>query len=121
VIDNPDQVERLLSRLTASLPITAIIMPQLAAVFRARSPGLDVPRRCRVVWADYMGDEGGIVCQLDLGAGTGAEAHIVSITHLLIDPSEPLAREVAAYQKHRIKRLRRFGAPAGSAQRHFGR
>jgi hypothetical protein len=30
-----------------------------------------------------------------------------SITHLRFDPRLPLAREIAAYQTHRVKRLRR--------------
>ena len=39
----------------------------------------------------------------------------VSITHLTFDRRLPLAREIAAYQKHRIKRLRRSG-PAAAAR-----
>ena len=31
----------------------------------------------------------------------------MSITHLLFDRRLPLAREIASYQKHRVKRLRR--------------
>jgi hypothetical protein len=30
-----------------------------------------------------------------------------SITHLKFDPRLPLAREITAYQKHRVKKLRR--------------
>ena len=56
-----------------------------------------------------LGDEGGIVCKLDLGREDGAKAFFVSITHLVFDPRTPLAREIAAYQKHRLKRLRRVG------------
>ena len=53
----------------------------------------------------YMGDEGGIVCKLDLGASAQNQA-FVSITHLRFDPSLPLGRKITAYQKHRVKRLR---------------
>jgi hypothetical protein len=53
-----------------------------------------------------MGDEGGIVCKLDLGS-TVEKAAFTSITHLRFDPRLPLAREITAYQKHRVKRLRR--------------
>ncbi len=49
-----------------------------------------------------MGDEGGIVCQLDFGHEAGEKAFFVSITHLTFDRRLPLAREIAAYQKHRI-------------------
>jgi hypothetical protein len=53
-----------------------------------------------------MGDEGGIVCKLDLGSNAGMKA-FTSITHLRFDPRLPLAREISVYQKHRVKRLRR--------------
>jgi len=109
MIDNPDQVERLLARLTASFPLSATATSELAATIRAKSPGTDVPRRCTVTWASYSGDEGGIVCKLDLGPEETGKDFFVSITHLVFDTTTPLAREIAAYQKHRVKRLRRLG------------
>jgi hypothetical protein len=54
----------------------------------------------------YAGDEGRIVCRLAFGSEAG-NAAFVSITHLRFDPRLPLAREIAAYQKHRVKRLGR--------------
>ncbi len=69
------------------------------------SPTHRLPQ-CAVTWITYMGDEGGIVCKLDLGSGLGKEA-FTSITHLRFDPRLPLTREITAYQKHRVKRLRR--------------
>ena len=36
----------------------------------------------------------------------------VSITHLTFDRRLPLAREIAAYQKHRVKRMRRSSPEA---------
>jgi hypothetical protein len=114
MIDNPVQVERLVDGLTAALPLAAFVTPELAAIIRAQSPGAEAPRRCNVTWVSYSGDEGGIVCKLDLGPGRDAKAFFVSITHLAFDRRAPLAREIAAYQKHRIKRLRQLGRP-GSA------
>jgi hypothetical protein len=114
MIDNPGQVERLIAGLTAALPLAAIVTPELAATIRAQSPNLDAPRRCSITWVSYSGDEGGIVCKLDLGREESAKAFFVSITHLAFDPRTPLAREIVAYQKHRIKRLRRLGKPASS-------
>ena len=58
-----------------------------------------------MTWVSYAGDEGGIVCQLDAGADTGAV--LTSLTHLRFDPHLPLARDILTYQKHRVKRLRR--------------
>ena len=47
-----------------------------------------------------------------LGQEDADPVFFVSITHLTFDRRLPLAREIAAYQKHRVKRLRRSG-PAG--------
>jgi hypothetical protein len=121
VIDNPDQVERLLAKLTASLPLVATVAPTLAVTIRGESPGTDLTRRCNVTWASYSGDEGGIVCKLDFGCQEkGAKAFFVSITHLVFDPRAPLTREIAAYQKHRVKRLRRFGNPVNAGPQYLG-
>jgi hypothetical protein len=37
----------------------------------------------------------------------GDEVYLASITQLLFDPRLPLARPIALYQKHRLKRIRR--------------
>jgi hypothetical protein len=42
----------------------------------------------------------------------------VSITQLAFDRRLPVAREIAAYQKHRIKRIRRNNMTATPASHH---
>lgn len=106
MIDNPDQVERLLGKLDKQLPFAAAISPELADLIRKEAPGTDVPRQCQVTWIGYSGNEGGIVCKLDLGGGTGGKEFYTSITHLIVQPGMLLAYEITGYQKHRIKRLR---------------
>ena len=118
MIDNPDQVQRLLVKLRASLPLSATVTPPLAAVIRNQSPGSEAPRRCLIRRVDYAGDEGGIMCMLDLGGVHGDRAFFASITHLVFDGRAPLAREIAKYQKHRVKRLRSFGVPKGHLEEH---
>jgi hypothetical protein len=44
------------------------------------------------------------------------EVLIVSLTHLLFDRRGSLAREIAKYQEHRVKRLRRLNGPGGWLQ-----
>jgi hypothetical protein len=108
MIDNPKQVADLLEKLQAALPLPAIIIPRLAATLREQKPGMSIPRECQVTWVTYAGDEGGIMCQLSFTAEAGEEdAFFVSITHLDFDPRLPLAREIAAYQQRRVKRIRR--------------
>ena len=105
MIDHPDHVERLVDNLNAALPVPARVTPELQATLRKQN-GIEVPASCIVTWISYAGDEGGIMCRLDTGADT-ANAVFTSITHLRFDPRLPLAREIVAYQKHRVKRLRR--------------
>jgi len=106
MIDNPDQVERLLAKLQAALPVPARGSPELAATLRDKAHALLDRSACSVTWISYAGDEGGIMCRLSLGDENG-NAVFTSITLLHFDPRLPLAREIVAYQKHRVKRLRR--------------
>ncbi len=46
------------------------------------------------------------MCRLDF-AQESETAAFASITHLRFDPRLPIARDIAVYQKHRVKRLRR--------------
>lgn len=106
MIDNPVTAMELLEQLTEALPIPARMTPELQMSLRGQNIGIAVPINCNVTLLNYMGDEGGIVCKLDLGPGVD-KAAFVSITHLRFDVRLPLARAITAYQKHRVKRLRR--------------
>ena len=91
----------------AALPMLAVATKELLSTLRLHSER-DYPPACRVNEISYLGDEGGIACHLDFGFGDSKQAHIVSITHLRFDRRDPLAREIEAYCKHRIKRLKQF-------------
>lgn len=106
MIDNPDQAERLLARLQAALPLPARVTPELAATLQTKNTKSGIPSTCSITWISYAGDEGGIVCRLDFAQEIEMAA-FASITHLRFDARLPLARNIAAYQKHRVKRLRR--------------
>jgi hypothetical protein len=119
MIDNPDQVERLLQRLQNSLPLPAFGSPSLIENLRKQSSRTKINPLCTVTRVDYAGDEGGIMCHLVFDEESGPEIFaVVSITHLAFDPRVPEAREVSAYQKHRIKRLRRSQPHGPDAQYH---
>ena len=106
MIDNPEQAERLLTKLQAALPLPARMTPELAATLRTPGTAMEEPTACSIIALHYAGDEGGIVCGLNVATATG-NAVYTSITHLRFDPRLPAARDIAAYQKHRAKRLRR--------------
>ena len=108
MIDNPKQVTDLLPKLEAALPLPAMVTPRLAATLRQQSPGASIPKECQVTWVSNAGDAGGIMCKLSAdGEADNKLALVTSITQLDFDRRLPLAREIAAYQKHRIKKLRR--------------
>ena len=108
MIDNPKQVADLLEKLKAALPLQAIVTPRLAASLRQQSPSGSIQQRCEMTWVSNAGDEGGIMCKLSIEGESGGKKlqFFVSITHLDFDRRLPLAHEIVAYQKRRIKRLR---------------
>jgi hypothetical protein len=108
MIDHPDQVERLMERLSAALPIPARVTPEVQLALK-KERGVAMPPNCSVTWISYAGDEGGIVCRVEADIEK-TEAVFASITHLRFDPRLPLSREITAYQKHRVKRLRRHAS-----------
>jgi hypothetical protein len=68
----------------------------------------------------YAGDEGGIVCHIV--PPEKREALVVSLTHIRVPRSMPLAAAIVDYQKHRVKKLKKTGAtlnqssPAGPSR-----
>ena len=107
MIDNQDQVERLLRRLTDVLPVAALATPALVADLRERSSAAKITWHCKVTDIFYAGDEGGVMCHVIFDQEEKEQVFLVSITHLAFDRRLPIAREIASYQKHRIKRIRR--------------
>ncbi len=107
MMDNLLQVERLLARLAAALPVSARVTPELAATLQQPDAVAPIPPVCSITSVSYAGDEGGIMCKLDFGPAQ-ENAIYTSLTHLRFDPRLPLTRDITAYQKHRVKRLRRF-------------
>jgi hypothetical protein len=108
MIDNPEKVNSLIARLESRLPLRARIPPPLTDSLRERSPEMIVPPECNVAAIHYAGDEGGILCALDFEDDATKEVHIVSITNLAFHRSEPYARDIEAYQRHRLKKIRRL-------------
>jgi hypothetical protein len=107
MIDDSQKTDRLMSMLKLSLPIQAHITRYLGKSLAEQSPDVPIPEQCNVIDVVNSGDEGGIVCCLDIGGPNAKVAHLVSITHLAFNRSVPLAREIEAYQRHRNKKLKR--------------
>ena len=107
MLDDPEKTRRLLAALKASLPFEVHLTPPLARLLRAEHVALGAGDRLTVSEVSYLGDEGGIVCHMV--PPDGGKAAIVSLTHVRVPPSMPLAAEVLHYQKHRVKKLRKQG------------
>jgi len=106
-IDDVEKSVALVERMRAALPLRAFTTIGLRKTLR-QALKRDFPCQCSVTGIRYMGDEGGIACDLDFGFDDTKNVHIVSITHLRFDRRHPLAREIESYCKHRIKRLKRL-------------
>jgi hypothetical protein len=106
MIDDPDKTDRLVRELEASLPLETRLSQSLKETLTKQSQDLEIPDSCHVTRLFYMGEEGGIVCGLDIGGPDGKTPYVVSITHLSFNRRIPLFRQIDAYQRHRIKKLK---------------
>ena len=94
MIDNPEQAERLLTRLQAALPVPARMTPELAATLRTPDAAMAIPAACSVIAVHYAGDEGGIVCGLDVVTAND-KAVYASIGSVALRPVLPVGRAEA--------------------------
>ena len=105
MLDHPEKTARLLAELKAAVPFKVELTPHLIAYLRAQDvAAVDGPEHV-VSDLSYAGDEGGIVCHIV--PSNGGAAIIVSLTHVVVRGSSPLARAVLNYQKHRVKKLKK--------------
>lgn len=106
MIDDPEKTDRLVAELKASLPVETRLSQILRQEIVKQSSDLAVADSCSVVSIFYTGEEGGIVCGLDIGGPDTKTPYFVSITHLIFDRRMPMFRQIDAYQRHRIKKLK---------------
>jgi hypothetical protein len=106
MLDVPDKTDRLIAELEASLPLETGLSQPLKTMLIKQSPDLAIPDRCHITRIFYMGDGGGITCRLDIGGPDTSTPYIVSITHLIFTRRSPLFRQIDAYQRHRIKKIK---------------
>lgn len=107
MLDHPEKTTRLLAALKAAAPFEVEFAPTL--IDHLRDENLDNSDRMQPVWdLSYAGDEGGIMCHMARPQETG-RALVVSLTYVRVPRSMPLARAVADYQKHRVKKLKKQG------------
>jgi len=106
VIDNPEKTARLLAALKATVPFEVELTERLAKHLCAQNVAGADKMHHTVSDLSYAGDEGGIVCHL-VSPEEGGSVLVVSLTQVHAPRSIPLASEVVAYQKHRVKKLKK--------------
>jgi hypothetical protein len=104
MLDNPEKTARLLAALKAAAPFKVDLTPP---VLRCLQEDVAIAAQARQVVSDlsYAGDEGGILCHIV--PPEKREALFVSLTHVRVPHSMPLASAVVDYQKHRVKKLKK--------------
>lgn len=107
MIDDIGKTIALAAKIQAALPMAAIATKELRGFLQQQS-NIVFPRECDITEIRDMNDDGGIACQLDFGFSGPKNLYVVSITHLRFDSGNSLRREIEAYCKHRIKRLKKL-------------
>ncbi|AFY46830.1 hypothetical protein Nos7524_0931 [Nostoc sp. PCC 7524] len=105
-IDDYNAAKALVEKLKESLPIKARAGKEFLKRLKKQGENADTDREFEIDFVGYSGDEGGIMCGLkEPNNPEIKEKYVSSITHLEIDPNHPLASEVQAYQRQRIRKL----------------
>ena len=105
MLDNPEKTAHLIIAMAAALPFEVELTLSTIAYLRTQHIGDNVQIVTKV---SYAGDEGGILCHLQ--PEDAENVIIVSLTHVRMHRSLPLAAAVFDYQKHRVKKLKKQGS-----------
>ena len=105
MIDNPEKTMALLSALKAAVPFDADMTHELAETLAVKHGSVSCILYHAVTDVFYAGDEGGIMCRI--AATDGASNFVVSLTHLRLPRLLPFAPAALAYQRHRVKKIKK--------------
>lgn len=105
MLDKLERTLELIAAMKAAVPFEVELTPPLLAVARAENAGSEVALSQLVREVSYAGDEGGILCHIELD-GSG-KRFVVSLTHLRVRRTLPFAAAALDYQKHRVKKLKK--------------
>lgn len=105
MLDRPEKTSNLLDAMMDALPFEVALMPDLIAHLARQQRPLAVKPVETVSNVSYAGDDGGIMCHI-CPADTES-AVVVSLTHVRVPRRLPFTDAALAYQKHRLKKLRK--------------
>jgi len=105
MLDRLEATMKLLAAMQSALPFTVLPTQEAIADLARQDTPLALDRTATVVGVSYLGDIGGIVCHIDLSESDGVV--LLSLTHVRVPHTLPFAKAALAYQKHRVKRLKK--------------
>lgn len=103
-IDDVDRTLALVATMKAHLPIPVRATEALMRMLRKQGVNLKRSQSLQIRDAFYMGDEGGITCDIT-PHDQSPQVMLCSLTHLEIVGDSPLAKEMRAYQQRRATQL----------------
>jgi len=104
MIDDPRTVTSLMEQMQGHLPMPAFATKEIVRTLRRGGVKVSVDRALLVNRVFYLGDEGGIACDVT-PRRDAKEVFVVSLTHLRVSPQHPLFRPILAYQLERVRRI----------------
>lgn len=104
MIDNYAKTMELIEKMKEHLPIPIRPTKEFIQAMKDNKIKITKEQDLQMDSVVYMGDEGGISCSISMPKES-KRALIVSITHVQIKASHPLAVEIGEYQKKRVRKL----------------
>lgn len=106
MLDIPKKTDDLLNAMLDALPFEVELSPAMIAHLAKQQEPVSVKPLETVSSVSYAGDEGGIMCHIEpLGA---ASVIVASLTQVRVPRTLPFAAAALAYQKHRVKKLKKL-------------
>ena len=105
MLDRPEKTEALLDAMKQALPFEVGLTPELIVGLARQQGPVAVKPMETVTDISYAGDEGGIVCHIR--PSDADSMVVVSLTHVRVPRTLPFAAAALAYQKHRVKKLKK--------------
>lgn len=111
MIDDYAQAMELMQKMEEQLPIPVRLDSAVTRMLQGKGLITTRGQEFEIKRVFYLGDEGGIMCDVT-PTKDAREAVVVSLTHLLVPAQHPLAQEIRAYQRERVRRIARSGGSA---------
>jgi hypothetical protein len=98
------RAEHLVQKLRRALPLTAHGRPSLAATLSRNLYCANLMPRVTVTDVFYAGEKNGLMCRIDVHGVIDQPVVVVApVTQLAFNRKHPIARDIAAYRKHRVE------------------